>query len=161
MSRRMARPAITRNPAAARSPSGAFASLTNEVSPARGNAGVLMAPPGSHLIAAHGHLWLKNTPERNSCRPSIDVLFESLARNNGPETVACLLTGMGKDGAAGLLALRRSGALTLAQDEASSVIFGMPREAIEMGAADRVLPLELFSSALLDAVCETELRGAR
>ncbi len=129
--------------------------------PARGNAGVLMAPPGSHLIAAHGHLWLKNTPERNSCRPSIDVLFESLARHHGPETVACLLTGMGKDGAAGLLALRHAGALTLAQDETTSVIFGMPREAIEMGAADRVLPLELFSAALLDAACEPELRGAR
>jgi two-component system chemotaxis response regulator CheB len=129
--------------------------------PARGNSGVLMAPPGSHLIAANGHLWLKNTPERNSCRPSIDVLFESIAPHHGPETVACLLTGMGRDGAAGLLALRRAGALTIAQDEASSVIFGMPREAIEMGAAERVLPLGLVSAALLDAVGEPELRGAR
>jgi two-component system chemotaxis response regulator CheB len=129
--------------------------------PARGDTGVLMAPPGSHLVAAHGHLCLQNTPERNSCRPSIDVLFESLARYRGAETVACLLTGMGKDGAAGLLALRHAGALTLAQDEASSVIFGMPREAIEIGAAERVLPLDQFSSALLEAVREPELRGAR
>jgi two-component system, chemotaxis family, protein-glutamate methylesterase/glutaminase len=129
--------------------------------PARGDTGVLMAPPGSHLVAAHGHLCLQNTPERNSCRPSIDVLFESLARHHGAETVACLLTGMGKDGAAGLLALRHAGALTLAQDEASSVIFGMPREAIEIGAAERVLPLDQFSSALLEAVREPELRGAR
>jgi two-component system chemotaxis response regulator CheB len=68
---------------------------------------------------------------------------------------------MGKDGAAGLLALRHAGALTLAQDEASSVIFGMPREAIEMGAADRVLPLDRFSGTLLEAVCEPELRGVR
>jgi two-component system, chemotaxis family, protein-glutamate methylesterase/glutaminase len=67
---------------------------------------------------------------------------------------------MGKDGAAGLLALRLAGALTLAQDELSSVIFGMPREAIEMGAANRVLPLNQFSAALVDAVCEPELRGA-
>jgi two-component system, chemotaxis family, protein-glutamate methylesterase/glutaminase len=132
-----------------------------EAIPARGTTGVLMAPPGSHLMADHGHLWLKRTAERNSCRPSIDVLFESLARNHGSETVACLLTGMGKDGAKGLLALRQAGALTLAQDEASSVIFGMPREAIEMGAAVRVLPLDQFSGALVDAVCEPELRGAR
>jgi two-component system chemotaxis response regulator CheB len=129
--------------------------------PVRGMTGVLMAPPGSHLVADHGHLWLKHTAERNSCRPSIDVLFESLARTHGPETVACLLTGMGKDGAAGLLALRRAGALTIAQDEASSVIFGMPREAIEMGAADRVLPLDQFHTALLDVGCEVEMRGAR
>jgi two-component system, chemotaxis family, protein-glutamate methylesterase/glutaminase len=129
--------------------------------PTRGTAGVLMAPPGSHLVATHGHLCLQNTPERNSCRPSIDVLFESLAVHHGRETVACLLTGMGKDGAAGLLALRHAGALTLAQDEASSVIFGMPREAIEMGAATRVLPLELFSAVLLEEAREPELRGAR
>jgi two-component system, chemotaxis family, protein-glutamate methylesterase/glutaminase len=132
-----------------------------EAIPVRGTAGVLMAPPGSHLVAAHGYLYLKNTPERNSCRPSIDVLFESLAALHGPETIACLLTGMGKDGAAGLLALRLAGALTLAQDEASSVIFGMPREAIEMGAANRVLPLDQFSTALLDAMCEPNLRGTR
>src|SRR5262249_464744 len=62
-----------------------------EAIPSRGTVGVLMAPPGSHLMAAQGHLWLKKTPERNSCRPSIDVLFESLARDLGPETVACLL----------------------------------------------------------------------
>lgn len=132
-----------------------------EAIPVRGTTGVLMAPPGSHLVADHGYLWLKNTAERNSCRPSIDVLFESLARTHGTETVACLLTGMGKDGAKGLLALRQAGALTLAQDEASSVIFGMPREAIEIGAADRVLSLDQFSGALVDAVRELELRGAR
>jgi len=132
-----------------------------EAIPPRGTPGVLMAPPGSHLVTAHGHLCLKNSAERNSCRPSIDVLFETLARHHGAETVACLLTGMGKDGAAGLLALRRAGALTLAQDEASSVIFGMPREAIEMGAADRVLPLDQIAPTLLDAAREPELRGAR
>jgi two-component system, chemotaxis family, protein-glutamate methylesterase/glutaminase len=131
-----------------------------EVIPTRGTTGVLMAPAGAHLVTQHGHLWLRATPERNSCRPSIDVLFESLARQHGAETVACLLTGMGKDGAAGLLALRLAGALTLAQDELSSVIFGMPREAIEMGAADRVLPLDQFSAGLVDAVGEPELRGA-
>ena len=132
-----------------------------EVIPARGTTGVLMAPPGSHLVADRGYLWLRNTAERNSCRPSIDVLFESLTQYQGAETVACLLTGMGKDGAKGLLALRHAGALTLAQDEASSVIFGMPHEAIEMGAAARVLPLDQFPGALMDAVHEPELRGVR
>jgi two-component system chemotaxis response regulator CheB len=128
--------------------------------PPRGTSGVLMAPPGSHLVAQNGHLRLTRGPERNSCRPSIDVLFESLAKNHGREIVACLLTGMGRDGAAGLLALRLAGALTFAQDEASSVIFGMPREAIELGAADRVLPLDQFSIALAEAVSQPELRGA-
>jgi two-component system chemotaxis response regulator CheB len=77
------------------------------------------------------------------------MLFESLARELGPETTACLLTGMGKDGAAGLLALRRTGALTLAQDEESSVVFGMPKEAIHIGAAKRVLALDQIAPALI------------
>jgi len=112
---------------------------------------VLMAPPGRHLVLHDGRLRLTRDPERFSCRPSVDVLFESLARQAGPSTVACLLTGMGRDGAAGLLALRHAGALTIAQDEASSVIFGMPREAIEMGAAMRVLALDQIAPALVAA----------
>jgi two-component system, chemotaxis family, protein-glutamate methylesterase/glutaminase len=116
--------------------------------PSFGQAGVVMAPPGQHLAVEGGRLWLTSAPERNSCRPSVDVLFESLAREHGPDTVACLLTGMGRDGARGLLALRHAGALTIAQDEASCVIFGMPREAIEIGAAHRVLPLGQIAPAL-------------
>ncbi len=76
--------------------------------PALGQAGVVMAPPGLHLVVEHGRLRLTSGPERNSCRPSIDVLFESLAKELGDDTTACLLTGMGKDGANGLLALRQS-----------------------------------------------------
>jgi two-component system chemotaxis response regulator CheB len=102
---------------------------------------VLMAPPGRHLIAAGGHLQLGDGPERHSCRPSIDVLFESLARAVGSRCAAALLTGMGRDGAAGLLELHRAGAVTVAQDEESSVVFGMPREAALLGAASHVLPL--------------------
>jgi len=102
---------------------------------------VLMAPPDRHLIVLDGHLRLTNEPERHSCRPSVDVLFESLAREYGSGVVAALLTGMGRDGAAGLLEIRRAGGLTLAQDEATSVVYGMPREAVLMGAAERVLPL--------------------
>ena len=119
-----------------------------EALPALGQAGVIMAPSGFHLVVQSGKLRLTSDRERNSCRPSIDVLFESLAKEIGGETAACLLTGMGRDGAAGLLGLRHAGALTIAQDEASSVVFGMPREAIEMGAVDRVLALDQIAGAL-------------
>jgi two-component system chemotaxis response regulator CheB len=103
---------------------------------------VIMAPPGRHLTVSGGRIHLHSEPPRHSCRPSIDVLFESLAADRGAEVVACLLTGMGRDGAAGLLAIRRAGGVTLAQDESTSVIYGMPREAVLMEAAQRVLPLE-------------------
>jgi two-component system, chemotaxis family, protein-glutamate methylesterase/glutaminase len=103
---------------------------------------VIMAPPGRHLTVAAGRVHLNNDPPRHSCRPSVDVLFESLAADRGAAVLACLLTGMGRDGAAGLLAIRRAGGLTFAQDEGTSVVYGMPREAALLGAAQRVLPLE-------------------
>jgi two-component system chemotaxis response regulator CheB len=78
----------------------------------------------------------------------VDVLFESLAREFGGAAAACLLTGMGRDGALGLLALRRTGATTFAQDEATSVVYGMPREAAILGAAERILPLSEIAGAL-------------
>ena len=131
----------------------------SEPLPTPGQAGVLMAPPGFHLVVQRSKLRLTGDPERNSCRPSVDVLFESLAQEHGPETVACLLTGMGRDGAAGLAALRNAGALTIAQDEASSIIFGMPREAIEMRAVDRVLSLDQIPIAL--AAVAREMEGGR
>jgi two-component system chemotaxis response regulator CheB len=109
---------------------------------------VCMAPPDHHLRVVHGSTHLDQSPERHSCRPSIDVLFESLAVAHGDRVAACLLTGMGRDGAAGLLALRRSGALTIAQDEASSVVYGMPREAALLGAAERILPLREIGPSL-------------
>ena len=87
--------------------------------------------------------------------PAVDVLFESLARELGPACVACLLTGMGKDGAAGLLAIRQAGGRTIAQDEGTSVVFGMPREAIRLGAAEQVLPLQDVGRTL-----RTYARGA-
>lgn len=116
--------------------------------PVYGQSGVIMAPPGQHLLVQHGRLRLTVDPERNSCRPSVDVLFESLAREVGDTTAACLLTGMGRDGAAGLLALRRAGALTLAQDEKSSIVFGMPKEAIRIGAASQILALDNIAPVL-------------
>jgi two-component system chemotaxis response regulator CheB len=109
---------------------------------------VVLAPPDRHLTLRGGRLELTDEAERHSCRPSVDVLFESIAREHGPTTAACLLTGMGRDGALGLLALRRSGAATIAQDEATSIIYGMPREAVQLGAAERILPLGEIGSAL-------------
>jgi two-component system, chemotaxis family, protein-glutamate methylesterase/glutaminase len=103
--------------------------------------GVRLAPPDRHMIVRDGALRLSAAPERHSCRPSVDELFESLAREVGRGAVACLLTGMGRDGASGLLELRQSGAFTIAQDEASSIVYGMPREAALLGAAERILPL--------------------
>jgi two-component system chemotaxis response regulator CheB len=117
--------------------------------PERGKPGVIMAPPDRHLVVRQGRLRLTQDPERHSCRPSVDVLLESLAREVGAGVVACLLTGMGRDGAEGMLALRRAGARTFVQDEATSVVFGMPREAIALGAAERVVPLPELAPALI------------
>ncbi len=116
--------------------------------PPCGVARVLMAPPDSHLALCQGKLRLTQDPERHSCRPSIDVLFESFAQELGAEGAGCLLTGMGRDGAAGLLAIRRAGGRTIAQDEETSVVFGMPREAILLGAAEQVLALDQIAPRL-------------
>ena len=110
--------------------------------------GVVMAPPDQHLVVQDGLLRLTDGPERHSCRPSVDVLFESVAKSFGRSAAACLLTGMGRDGAKGLLDIRRAGGFTIAQDEATSVIYGMPREAALLGAAERVLALGEIGPAL-------------
>jgi two-component system chemotaxis response regulator CheB len=107
-----------------------------------------VAPAHRHLIVDEGKLRLVDGPERHSCRPSVDVLFESVAEAFGPRAIGCLLTGMGRDGAAGLLAMRRAGAMTIAQDEATSSVYGMPREAMEIGAAQYVLPLDRIAGAI-------------
>jgi two-component system chemotaxis response regulator CheB len=109
---------------------------------------VAMAPPARHLTVAGGRFRLTSEPPRHSCRPSVDVLFESLAIGYGASAVACILTGMGKDGAGGLLKIRKAGGVTIAQDEATSAVYGMPREAVNLGAAERVLPLSAIGGAL-------------
>lgn len=124
----------------------AFATPGETISSLAGQ--VRMAPPGRHLIVRDGCLHLSAEPERHYCRPSVDVLFESVARDVGPAAVGCLLSGMGRDGAAGLLAIRQAGGFTIAQDEATSVVYGMPREAALMGAAVRVLPLDEIGPAM-------------
>ncbi|HLG98727.1 MAG TPA: CheB methylesterase domain-containing protein [Bryobacteraceae bacterium] len=82
-------------------------------------------------------------------RPSVDVLFDSVAAAAGPDAVGALLTGMGSDGAQGLLKMKRAGARTIAQDEATCVVFGMPREAIRLGGVDHVLPLGRIAAQLM------------
>jgi two-component system chemotaxis response regulator CheB len=107
---------------------------------------VRVGPPGAHLrLAANGVLRLDTaTPPRGGHRPAVDELFLSCAETCPHEVAGVLLSGMGADGADGLLALRRAGGLTMVQDEASSVIFGMPRAALERGAAEIALaPTEL------------------
>jgi two-component system chemotaxis response regulator CheB len=113
---------------------------------------VLMAPPGRHLVVEHDALRLDDGPERHCCKPAVDVLFGSLARDAGADALGCLLTGMGRDGAQGLLDIRRAGGATIAQDEATSIVFGMPREAIALGAAEQVLPLQEIAPALVAGV---------
>lgn len=112
-----------------------------------------IAPGHSHLSlrpSGTGHVCVLDRGDPvNRHRPSVDVLFCSAARELGSAAVGVLLTGMGKDGAEGLLAMRQAGAWTIAQDEASSVVFGMPREAIALGAAHEVLPLEQIAPHVL------------
>jgi len=115
----------------------------------------LIAPGNRHLLVhRHGteyEVELVDGPRVSRHRPSVDVLFRSVAQAAGPHAVGVLLTGMGDDGAAGLLEMKRCGAATIAQDEATSVVFGMPKEAIERGAVDRVLPLPAMTAAILNA----------
>jgi two-component system chemotaxis response regulator CheB len=114
---------------------------------------VLVAPGDRHLeVARIGDKYvarLNSGPPVNRHRPSVDVLFDSCAREVGARAVGVVLTGMGADGAKGLLNLRRRGARTLVQDEATSVVFGMPKEAIALGAAETVLPLERIAAAIV------------
>ncbi len=128
--------------------------------PEVGDGQVILAPPGRHLEVRRGRIRLTDAPERHSCRPAVDVLFDSLAADLGAEAVGCLLTGMGRDGAAGLLALRDRGAATIAQDEATSVVFGMPGEAVKIGAAQHVLPLGQIARALVDLAAPASFRGS-
>ncbi len=112
-----------------------------------------IAPGGYHLSlgrsGANYVAHLDQEPPVNRHRPSIDVLFDSAAKHAGKNAIGIILTGMGKDGAEGLLRMKRAGAHTLAQDEASCVVFGMPREAIALGAVDDVSPLSEVSRRVL------------
>jgi two-component system chemotaxis response regulator CheB len=119
-------------------------------------AGIYVAPTGSHLIVRARHLSLVDAPPCSLHRPSATVLFQSVARAFGNRAIGVLLTGMGDDGAAGLLEMKQAGALTIAQDEASSVVFGMPAEAIRLGAVDHVLAPGAMPEVLLKQVLRKE-----
>ena len=116
----------------------------------------LIAPGNKHmLLQASGARYLvrvKDGPPVHHQRPAVDVLFQSVARAAGQNAVGVVLTGMGADGAKGLLAMREAGARTFAQDEESCVVFGMPKEAIRMGAAEVVLPLGAVAERMLEAL---------
>jgi two-component system chemotaxis response regulator CheB len=105
----------------------------------------LLAPGNYHMVlrrsGARYFVEIKSGPRVHHQRPAVDVTFHSIARFAGSNAVGTILTGMGADGAEGLLAMRQAGARTLAQDEASCVVFGMPKEAIRMNAAEQVIPL--------------------
>jgi two-component system chemotaxis response regulator CheB len=113
----------------------------------------LIAPGNKHMIldrsGAVYHVRLKDGPMVHYQRPAVDPLFESVARNAGVNAVGAILTGMGSDGAAGLLAMRQAGARTLVQDEKTCVVFGMPREALRVGAAEEAVPLPQVASTIL------------
>ncbi len=115
----------------------------------------LVAPGDKHMRlvpdGAGYKVRLDTGPLVNHQRPSVDVLFSSVAQNAGRDAVGIVLTGMGEDGAKGLLEMRQAGSLTIAQDEATSVVFGMPRAAIEIGAAARVAPLSDIPELIVSA----------
>lgn len=114
---------------------------------------VLVAPGGRHLqLRRSGSQYLvdvRDGPPVNRHKPSVDVLFHSVARHAGRHAVGIIMTGMGDDGANGLLAMRQAGAFTIAQDEASCVVYGMPKEAVERGAVCQVLPLTDIAAAIM------------
>jgi two-component system chemotaxis response regulator CheB len=114
---------------------------------------VLVAPGGQHLVVRDKRLWFTSAPERHSCRPSVDVLFETVAAEYGASAAACLLTGMGRDGALGLLQIRQAGGITIAQDESTSVVYGMPREAALLGAAQQILRIGEIAPRLAALDC--------
>ncbi|ANP46768.1 protein-glutamate methylesterase/protein-glutamine glutaminase [Candidatus Viadribacter manganicus] len=124
---------------------------------------VYLAPGGAaHLEVTGGsqpRCRLVTSDPVNGHRPSVDVLFRSVMRAYGRRSVGVILTGMGRDGADGLRAMRESGANTVGQDEASCVVYGMPKVAWEVGAVERQLPLNAISRAILD-LCALEIRGA-
>ncbi len=118
---------------------------------APGNRHLLVERSGTRFVCR-----LNDGPPVNRHKPSVDVLFRSVAEHVGHNAVAAILTGMGDDGAQGLLAMRQAGAATLAQDEATSVVWGMPGEAVKAGAAQHVLPLGEIAGRLLTLVARKQ-----
>ncbi|MCM2971637.1 chemotaxis response regulator protein-glutamate methylesterase [Larsenimonas suaedae] len=121
-----------------------------------GDAHLKLARSGANYV-----IELEYSEPVNRHRPSVDVLFDSAAKNAGKNAVGIILTGMGKDGAAGLLNMKNAGARTLAQDEATCVVFGMPREAIALGAADEIVPITSMSERAMACLNGSNRQGLR
>ena len=125
----------------------------------------LIAPGDFHMLlrgsVGRHYVSVKSGPRVCYQRPSVDVLFSSVAEAAGADAVGVLLTGMGNDGAHGLLKMRQAGARTIAQNEATCVVYGMPREAVELGAAEQVLPLPAIAEAMLAARGRRDLSSDR
>jgi two-component system chemotaxis response regulator CheB len=123
----------------------------NDDSVIRGRA--LIAPGNRHMLlkrsGARYYVEIKDGPLVCRHRPSVDVLFRSAARYAGKNVVGVIMTGMGDDGAKGMLEMKEAGAFNIAQDEESCVVFGMPRKAIELGAVDKVLALDRIPETVL------------
>jgi two-component system chemotaxis response regulator CheB len=120
----------------------------------------LVAPGNRHMILQHSgttyHVRIKGGPPVHHQRPAVDVLFVSVSQSAGPNAIGVILTGMGADGAKGLHAMRKTGAYTIAQDEGSCIVFGMPKEAIKLGAADEIKPLDEIPGAIIRALFRAE-----
>jgi two-component system, chemotaxis family, protein-glutamate methylesterase/glutaminase len=113
----------------------------------------LIAPGNKHMLlrrsGARYYVEVKTGPLVSRHRPSVEVLFNSVAQSAGPNSVGVIMTGMGGDGADGMLKMKENGAITIAQDEASCVVFGMPKEAIKRGGVDHIVPLNKIPEAIL------------
>jgi two-component system chemotaxis response regulator CheB len=122
---------------------------------------IYIAPGGERHLEVRGigklRCVLSGAAPVNGHRPSVDVLFRSVAQFAGPRAVGAILTGMGRDGAQGLLAMRKAGARTLGQDEATCVVYGMPKVAADVGAVERQAPLDRMASELLKAPSPTAI----
>jgi two-component system chemotaxis response regulator CheB len=121
-----------------------------------------IAPGGSHMklsAGTKGEIIIRITgdPPENGCRPAVDYLFRSVALQFPGRSIATILTGMGSDGTEGLRMLRRGGCFSIAQDEASCVVFGMPKEAIQAGLVDIVAPLESVAASIIRSLREARL----
>jgi two-component system chemotaxis response regulator CheB len=120
----------------------------------------LIAPGNYHMVlkrsGARYYVEIKDGPLVCYQRPSVDVLFHSVARYAGPNAIGVIMTGMGRDGASGLLEMKKAGAKTIAQDEETCVVFGMPKEAIKLGAVDVVAPLQDIPKVILNMLQEDE-----
>lgn len=118
----------------------------------------LVAPGSYHMTlvrsGARYSVRINQDPPVNRHRPSVDVMFDSVAQYAGANTIGVILTGMGGDGAKGMLTMKQAGAYTIAQDEASCVVFGMPKEAIKLGGVDKILPLSEIPGAIVAYVCK-------